>query len=213
MFTRGGSLWVSWVNANLLRGRLFWDNSLQASGSWIWKRLLKLRPIARPFLDCHLGSGSTARFWHDNWTGLGPLIDLAGANGPRVSGIHRLATVAEAEANGSWHLPRGRHSILLLLRAALPSQPGLVPACSDEFKWLNTTNNSPGIFSASTTWDCLHPPGHSVTWHDSVWFPQRIPKHAFIHWLVARDRLTTRDRLRSWGLQVPSECLLCDAGQ
>uniref|UniRef100_A0A1J3JFX8 Reverse transcriptase zinc-binding domain-containing protein n=1 Tax=Noccaea caerulescens TaxID=107243 RepID=A0A1J3JFX8_NOCCA len=30
-------------------------------------------------------------------------------------------------------------------------------------------------------------------------------------WMVMRDRLVTRDRLRSWGLNVPSTCLLCDS--
>ncbi|WZY70486.1 uncharacterized protein LOC106376634 [Brassica napus] len=37
----------------------------------------------------------------------------------------------------------------------------------------------------------------------------RIPKHAFISWLVAWNRLATRDRLRAWGLEVPPNCLLC----
>lgn len=45
----------------------------------------------RPFLSCQLGFGNNALFWHDDWTGLGPLIDLTGANGPRVSGIPRLS--------------------------------------------------------------------------------------------------------------------------
>ena len=54
----------------------FWMLELQRNTSWIWKSLCKLRPIARPFIQCRLGSGITARFWLDNWTSLGPLIDV-----------------------------------------------------------------------------------------------------------------------------------------
>lgn len=51
-----------------------------------------------------------------------------------------------------------------------------------------------------------------VNWDRSVWFSQNIPKHAFVHWAVVRDRFPTRDRFRWWGLQVPASCLLCNVG-
>ena len=42
-----------------------------------------------------------------------------------------------------------------------------------------------------------------------VWFSGRIPKHAFLSWVAARDRMVTRDRLLRWGLIVPPSCVLC----
>lgn len=39
----------SWVREVLLRGRIFWDIIDDYSGSWIWRKLLKLWPLARPF--------------------------------------------------------------------------------------------------------------------------------------------------------------------
>lgn len=72
----GGSLWVSWIHKVIIRGRVFWETDFQRSGSWIWKRLVKLRTLARPYISCHVNSGSSALFWHDDWTGLGPLLDL-----------------------------------------------------------------------------------------------------------------------------------------
>lgn len=74
---------------------------------------MKLGPLARTFLSVQIGIGLTALFWHDNWTSL---INLTGANGPRVTGIPRLSTVL----NDSWNLPRVRHKITLLLRSCLP---------------------------------------------------------------------------------------------
>lgn len=121
-----------------------------------------------------------------------------------------MATVSQAVRNGAWILSRGRHNITLLLKAALPAILLLVQSLPDEFKWRNTLVGAPGLFLASKNWSALHPVGQVVSWKKLVWFSQNIPKHAFIHWMVARDRLPTRDRLQSWGLKIPDNCLLCN---
>ncbi|XP_010446022.1 PREDICTED: uncharacterized protein LOC104728786 [Camelina sativa] len=68
--------------------------------SWIWRRLSKLRPLARPFVFSQIHSGTEAPFWHDNWMGLGPLLDLFGDAGPRVMGIRLLALVGDVVSQG-----------------------------------------------------------------------------------------------------------------
>ena len=40
-----------------------------------------------------------------------------------------------------------------------------------------------------------------------VWFAQAVPRFSFILWLAIKNRLSTGDRMRVWGLQ--QECLLC----
>lgn len=50
-------------------------------------------------------------------------------------------------------------------------------------------------------------------WHPQVWFQGMTPKHAFITWVLARNRLGTRDRLRAWGMQVPATCVLCNTSE
>jgi len=65
------------------------------------------------------------------------------------------------------------------------------------------------VFSSAATWLHLNPMGTRVDWFQAVWFKGRIPKHAFVTWVTMRHRLHTRDRLLSWGLNVPSACLLC----
>ncbi|CAH2079610.1 unnamed protein product, partial [Thlaspi arvense] len=102
-----------------------------------------------------VGSGSIAHFWLDDWTDLGPLIDLTGPTGPQVT---------------------GRHLITTLLKSVIPPISNL-STTTYTFKWRNSANE--------------------------------VPKHAFIHSVIARDRLPTRDRLQSWGLQVSDLCLLC----
>ena len=161
---------------------------------------------------CQVRSGNLASFWHDNWTGLGPLIHLTGANGPRVSGLSIELTVNQAASRGAWSVPRGRHPILLLLRACLPEMPAdLNSSLPDIYLWRNTPNTPSTVFLSSMTWNTLHPTPPAVDWYSSVWFQRNIPKHSFITWVAARDRMPTRDKLRRWGIQVSSVCPLCDS--
>ncbi|CAA7049602.1 unnamed protein product [Microthlaspi erraticum] len=134
------------------------------------------------------------------------------ANGPRVSGISRTSTVAQAKSSGVWTLPRGRHPILILLRNCLPSPPPSLSNSAEEedlFLWKSDPISPPGRFSTGKTWNSLHPSPPPVVWHKSVWFVNHIPKHAFHLWVTVQDRLPTRDRLSRWGLDVPEVCLLC----
>ncbi|XP_010418986.1 PREDICTED: uncharacterized protein LOC104704630 [Camelina sativa] len=197
LFSQAGSLWVSWVKHHLIRGRSFWEADFRTTGSWIWKRISKLRARARLFVHCSVISGSQALFWHDNWIGLGPLPEILGESGPRVTGIGLLDTVNDASNNNSWLIPRGRHPLVQLLKTCLHNQtPPQTNLGQDQFHWKLTPNESHSTFSTSRTWQQLHPPGPTVPWFSQVWFKNHIPKMAFIAWLTVHDRLTTRDRLR-----------------
>ena len=104
IFTSGGSLWVSWVRRNLIGADNFWELDPTRRGSWIWRAICKLRPLARLMVSCEVGSGISGSFWLDNWTTLGPLIELVGERGPQVSGLRRDAVVAEALTSDGWWL-------------------------------------------------------------------------------------------------------------
>lgn len=215
LFTAGGSLWVSWVRRNLLGQQNFWDMVNINSGSWIWKSICKLRPVARQFVFCKVGSGITCNFWSDNWTELGPLIFITGEMGPRVTGLPRNSTVAEAVRDGDWWISRSRsrNPIIQLLRECLPSSAivnSLREAEDDCFLWKIGQRCALDKFSSADTWNHLNPPGIKVDWSNSIWFKGRIPKHAFVAWVNMRHRLPTRDRMLSWGVTVPPLCLLCN---
>ncbi|XP_013633470.1 PREDICTED: uncharacterized protein LOC106339228 [Brassica oleracea var. oleracea] len=149
---------------------------------------MDLRPLARPFLSCFIQSGETALFWHDNWTGLGPLIEITGANGPQVSGIALSSVVSQAIFEGEWTVTRGRHRVIQLLRACLPAQPPtLIHGSDDYFLWRTSADTVPSQFSASRTWKALHPTPATVPWYSSIWFKSGIPKHAFHAWVSVRE--------------------------
>ena len=213
LFTAAGSLWVSWVRLHLIGRRNFWDLNPATSGSWIWRRLCKLRQIARPFIICEVGSGITASFWQDNWTGHGPLINLTGLIGPLMAGLPIDAVVRDAIRGDNWWVSssRSRNQVITLLKGLLPSAESLIDCTHDDtYLWKIGHHAPSNKFSTSDTWRSLQPASVPVPWHKAVWFKDHVPKHAFICWVVTHNRLHTRDRLRSWGLSIPSVCVLCN---
>ncbi|CAN1177469.1 LINE-1 reverse transcriptase homolog [Linum perenne] len=50
ILSQAGSLWIAWLNAYRLKGRSFWLVR-STSGSWHWKRLLKLREVIRSYVS------------------------------------------------------------------------------------------------------------------------------------------------------------------
>jgi hypothetical protein len=96
LFARSGSLWVAWIENNLLKWRSFWQVSIPQNCSWSWRKLLKLRSIAKQFLSFKVGDGRKIFLWYDVWHPEGCLFDKYGyrmiydagsAIGPKVSSI------------------------------------------------------------------------------------------------------------------------------
>lgn len=166
---------------------------------------MKLLNLANLFLLCNVNNGRSALFWHDNWTGLGPLLHISGANGPRVTGSGASSMVSHAVFSGRCALSRGRHPILVLFRECLPTEPPNANSLqNDMFVWRNSPTVTPLDFSSSRTWESLQVHLQRV-WHS---FHSTFQKHSFIVWVTARDRLPTRDKLLARGLNVSPSCPL-----
>jgi hypothetical protein len=59
------------VEKNWLKGRSFWQVNIPQSWSWSWKKLLKLRDLAKNFISFKVGDGSQIFLWYDSfwWSG------------------------------------------------------------------------------------------------------------------------------------------------
>lgn len=102
LFSKSDSLWVAWCRSCKLKRSSFWSLSVKSGGSSMWKQILKLRPLARGFLNCDLGDGKLCKFWWDSWTPFGPLIDFVGQEGPRLMGVPKMATVSDTITGAGW---------------------------------------------------------------------------------------------------------------
>lgn len=66
LFTLSCSLWVAWIRAHLLRDGSFRDAHDKGKGSWIWRKLLKLKPVASDFIHMEVNNGANTYFWTDH---------------------------------------------------------------------------------------------------------------------------------------------------
>ena len=90
------SLWGRWIKTYLLKNKNFWTVSGKTQlGSWMWKKILKLRETAKPFFKKEIGNGRHVSFWYDNWSDRGVMVDLFGDRGIIDLGIKREATIEE----------------------------------------------------------------------------------------------------------------------
>ncbi|GAV61082.1 zf-RVT domain-containing protein [Cephalotus follicularis] len=48
---------------------------------------------------------------------------------------------------------------------------------------------------------------NEVSWHNLVWFPSRIPKHAFCLWLAIRGAHRTKEKLLAVGVVQTADCV------
>ena len=94
-----GSLWVDWVQKNLIRDGSFWAvNNNTSCGSWIWRKLLKYRDKAKEFHKVEVNNGKSTSFWFDVWSSLGRLHEKLGDRGYIDLGIPKAATVGDVMA-------------------------------------------------------------------------------------------------------------------
>lgn len=208
LFCRAGSVWIAWINAYILKGRSFWRVGIPLKCSWSWRKILELRPMVRQFMKHVIGNGVRSFFLYDNWLPDGP-IDLKW--GSRVR--YDLSILENAKVS---KLVRGDQSVwpatistdLLSIQSSIPSMMRPNELIEDRIEWKPGVN---GEFSTSTAWEAIRIKKSRVPWFNIVWFSKKIPKHSFILWLAVQNRLSTQQRLLSWGFINTMKCGLCGA--
>lgn len=94
--TANHSLWVRWIQKNLIRRGTLWSVKENTSlCSWMWKKILKYRDTAHDLYKIEVWSGESTSFWYDIWCPLGNLFKVLGSRGTIDLGIVNHVTVAE----------------------------------------------------------------------------------------------------------------------
>jgi hypothetical protein len=103
--------------------------------------------------------------------------------------------------NGNWCWNPARSDSLVKIQSKLSE---IRFGVADKPIW---TISKSGSYSSSDTWDFLRKKKNVVEWWSLVWFHYAIPKQAFLLWLTLHNRLTTGDRLLSWGFNGDTQCV------
>ncbi|XP_058183911.1 uncharacterized protein LOC131301566 [Rhododendron vialii] len=106
--------------------------------------------------------------------------------------------------NGEWHWPRARNRTIQQIQTSTPT---LTLGDGDDL--ITWSISSTGLYSTKHTWEAIRNKSPKVRWSSFVWYSQNVSKWAFILWVACLKRLATRDRLKRWGMQIDSLCILC----
>ena len=208
LFFRPDSVWVSWFKEVILKGSLnnFWTTNPSQNYSWLANKLLKLGREAYHLIHLRVQNGRSARFWFDNWSPYGKLEDYL-EGGRTQLGITKNATLASLHRNGVWNLPAARTERQVQVLSFITTIQ--FNAETDYYDWV-IEGKTRKKYSTDEVYHLLRGDNDEVPWFKAIWPSRSIPRQSFHAWLVVQNRLPTRDRMISWGIQVSGLCLLCN---
>lgn len=199
------SMWCQWVKSYLLKGKSFWSVKTPSNPSWVWRKILNLRPLIQPYIKYKIGDGQLTSLWFDNWHPLGPLLQKFGSRIVCDSGLLKDATVKDIIMNNQWAFLMTQTPDLNDVKSELQSVP-INDSIGDRCIWTLTAS---GKFNISSLWENLRTQYPAITWCKVIWFSGHIPRCSVISWLAILNRLSTEDRLVSFAMKSSSICSLC----
>lgn len=142
----------------------------------------------------------------DNWHPLGPFYGKIGDRVVNNVGRSLRAKVASIIAQGMWRWPRLRNPLIQAIIAQTP--PSLRPnsEVEDYVLWLPHPS---GNFTAKSSWNPIRDRYPIQPWHIIIW-RNNVPRWSFVLWLAVLRSLSTKDRLKAWGMQIDGVCCLCN---
>lgn len=204
----GLSLWGKWIKAYLLKKRSFWEvkDSTQV-GSWMWRRILKLREIAKRFFKKEVGNGRSISFWYDQWSEKGTLFDRLGDRGVVAMGIRKEATLEEAITRFR-RRRKHRDELLNNIEAEMDMVKRKLSSNLEDKNLWRGRRGFEDKFSTNEMWLLLRDNSDICSWAKGIWFSMGTPKYGFITWLAVLNRMSTMDRVSAWNPSVDMTCVL-----
>ncbi|KAL0285171.1 UNVERIFIED_CONTAM: hypothetical protein Scaly_2826500 [Sesamum calycinum] len=114
----GTSIWVEWIQRHRLRQSTIWTFN-GATGSWGWKKLLKLRPLLQRGVIYKVGDGSSFSLWQDVWHERGPLC-LTFPRGPVITGLPLSSPLSSVLQRNQWSWPASTDADIAEIISQLP---------------------------------------------------------------------------------------------
>ncbi|XP_024014246.1 uncharacterized protein LOC112088191 [Eutrema salsugineum] len=195
---------------HLIRRTSFWAVKDKTTlGSWIWKKVLKYRDLAKRFYGVKVQKGYRVSFWYEKWSDLGCLWDTLGKRACVDFGIPSNASLENVlDGNRS-----RRHQNRFLQIVEETIQIAIQQRNRDEEDvalWRGKGGDYKHKFNTKETGEELREPG--AEWEPSrgIWFSGSTPKYSFIAWLTALNRLSTGSRMLQWNISAPTGCVFCD---
>ncbi|KAL0449026.1 UNVERIFIED_CONTAM: hypothetical protein Slati_1459000 [Sesamum latifolium] len=170
------------------------------TGSWGWRKLIRLREILQQFIEYKIGSGASFSLWHNPWHELGPLI-LRFPMGPHHTDTLPTAFLNTVIMERAWCWPPITNMESVEITHSLP----IVYGGEDQIVWTAPRDT----FSPASAYAIFRLPGPTVGWSSLLLGTFKIPQHCFILWLAILGKLSTLDK--PWLRHMGFDCVLCSS--
>ncbi|KAL2231023.1 UNVERIFIED_CONTAM: Transposon TX1 uncharacterized protein [Sesamum indicum] len=191
------SIWVEWLQRGRLQNNSIWTID-EKGGSWGWRKLLRLRSLIQPMVECRIGDGRTFYLWKDPWHHFGPLI-YRFPRGPSLLGLDESTKLNTVIDEGQWQWPLITDLECLQIIYSLPQ----IHYGDDRIIW----RFRDGRPTAQALYRLICPPGPKVGWTSLLSGVLKIPRHCYILWMAIQEKLPTIDK--PWLTHIGG-CILCD---
>ena len=184
VITDSSSLWTSWVQNNILKGRSIWSINVPSNPSPTWKKILQCHELCRGLITTWIGDGAAPSLWYDyllpqeQW-----ICDLLSHRILATSGLGWNAKVSNIINGSNWAFPPG-HQNLSSIWTSINFQPNSSKA--DHQVW---PAHRSGTFSISSPWEAIRQRNPINPISNIIWYLGHIPRQAFILWLASRGKL------------------------
>ncbi|GAV92754.1 zf-RVT domain-containing protein, partial [Cephalotus follicularis] len=168
--------------------------------SWSWRQTLLLRPLAREHIIYQCGNGERFSLWFDPWLQGDSIHARYGRRVMYDTGLGCHARVKDVLCDGQWSWPQVSGDLIEIQQRVNDIPISTYP---DTIFWTKVGDS----FSTSRAWNAIRTRSNIVGWHELVWHPKRIPKHAFSLWLAIRGAHRTRDKLMAMGVTHSAQCI------
>ncbi|XP_071714988.1 uncharacterized protein [Rutidosis leptorrhynchoides] len=200
---------LSWIHSYRLRRNNFWLVKPAADSSWGWRKILSIRNTIRPHIIHQVGDGRNTSVLYDIWCDYGPLVEILTNRETHRAAISIDSNVSQFVNDSGWSWPDVLSTKYPLLLSTDPPDIGK----DDVVRWRDV-DGVLHCFSVSKVWDTIRYRQPKVLWYSVIWFAQNIPRHAFIAWLLMKQKLKTQDMLKPWDMNLNGNggvavCTLC----
>ncbi|KAJ9561755.1 hypothetical protein OSB04_006915 [Centaurea solstitialis] len=208
ILSRRQTLWVNWIWRFRIVNGSFWTLIPKPSWSWIFRKMLTIRSMVRPFYFYQLGNGHHINAWEDTWFGNTPLSMLISYRRFSRMGfdLHSEARDVIIALNGVWP-PEWLSTNPLAFSQQVPI---LDDTREDVVTWRDGDLLKPE-FTVKQAWRSIDGQHQIAVWAKYVWFKHHVSKHGFCMWTACHKRLPTQDRISGWKENPPDLlCPLCN---
>ncbi|GJR98294.1 RNA-directed DNA polymerase, eukaryota, reverse transcriptase zinc-binding domain protein [Tanacetum coccineum] len=185
--------------------RCVWDVEIDSKDSWGWKCLLNLRSWVGNHMRYKIGDGKSISVWYDKWNSVVSLSSMISKKEIFYAGFKDQDKIQDVLDDNRWKWPQNWKDkypwITNIQTPYITNQP-------DQAIWVDN-NGKEKRFSTNTVWKDVRGNHEEVNWYKIVWHSNCIPKHTFLLWIAARNKLCTQDRMGKWYPNKVFTCSLC----